>query len=967
MQNLFRAVCLIATMLIGDVSPGLAQELAIDFNRDVRPILVGRCTSCHGGVKEAGGVSFVNGAAADPVDGWLVDVDAPDDSVLIERVTSEDEDMQMPPPGHPGGRLSDSEIQTLRRWIAAGAIWQRHWSLRPIDDRPPPTVASDDSYGPIDTLINDHRSAAGLSAAEPASPTEWLRRVSFDLTGLPPTIDQIDEFECQLTGAGPGGESEVYARQIDRLLADPAFGGRWASVWLDLARYADSSGYEKDGGRDIWPYRDWVVNSFNADMPYDDFTVLQLAGDLLPADDLQRLGGPGQTLATAFHRNTMTNTEGGTDDEEYRIAAVIDRVATTWSVWQGTTMGCVQCHAHPYDAFDHEDFYRSLAIFNNTADADLPEDFPTVNVPVADDPVDRATAIGLQRRIDDLQRRRNSLAAEVAAAADWSTVAPRRIASTDGHYKIQNGDRPQIVLTGGPTPPGTTISCDIHPVAGPARVPTITSLRIDVHPASSNPADWPEQGSTVTHVTAEIRGLDHNAARTIREVKFTEVVADALTDHQPPSMALVNNPHGVGGYPKLHGPRWAVFVPAEPIELQRSETLRIDLKCSGSVSGGLPTPLRRFELSMTDDPALINLFASGEMKQIDTELAATQKSLPAKKSKSVAVPVMAERDAASVRPTRMFIRGNWLDRGDVVSPGLPGVFAAADNSVTDRLDLARWLVSDDNPLAARVWANRIWATLFGTGLVETQEDFGAAGLPPVNARLLDHLAVRLRRDHRWHLKSMLRELVLSAAYRQTAAVDPSVVAADPANRLVARGPRKRLTAEMVRDASLSAAGLLTRTIGGPPVMPPQPEGVWRTVYSGQTWDDATGPDRYRRGLYTYIRRTSPYPSFMSFDAPSREVCTPRRVATNTPLQALVTLNDPVYHEAAVALAGRFDGDINQQIVMMFRAVTGQRPEPEIVKALLELYEVLATSATPEVDVLTTIASVILNTDEALTQ
>ena len=967
------------------------QTATVDFNRDIRPILTARCTSCHGGVREAGGVSFINGEAADPEDGWLVDLDDPDASVLIERITTDDPDSHMPPPEDPAGPLSDSQVDLIRQWIADGAAWSPHWSLDPPQSPAMDPVDSDQKDAAtgsakdgLDVLAARIRRDAGLSASQPAEPQRWLRRASFDLTGLPPSIDQVDQLLAEVERFG---RELAFQRAADRLLADPAFGGRWATVWLDLARYADSQGFEADWQRRIWPYRDWVIDSFNRDRPYDEFTVLQLAGDLLSDEELAAMGGPSQLIATAMHRNTMTNSEGGTDDEEFRVAAVIDRVATTWTVWQGTTMGCVQCHSHPYDVYQHEDFYRSLALFNDTADADLVKEYPVMWLPTdGDGPADEEAVndvVGRQRRLWNLRQTLNDRLASVAMSdVDWTAAVPSEIIASDGQYEVQRRAEslPEVVLTGGATPSGSTIETVF---AGQPAEQTITAIRLSILPKSMKPTDWPEQGSVATRVRVHV-GDD--------EVVFGRVIADALTDHSVPEEVLRDNDLGIGGYPKLHRPRWFVFVPERPIVVPPQTDLRIHISSDAKVSGGMPLPIRRLAIETTADDSINDAIESPQSARWIESIAALQQQLDADRESvggGVELPIMRQRPPAGSRTARMFLRGNWLDRGDEVLPGVPQVFEEDAGPIENRLQFARWLVSPDNPLAARVWVNRVWAELFGVGIVETQEDFGSAGLPPIDGELLDLLAVRLRDDYGWHLKPLLRDLVLSATYRQSAVADSESMEADPANRRLARGPRRRLSAEMVRDAALSSAGLLTRAVGGRPVMPPQPDGVWRSVYNGQSWVDATGANRYRRAVYTYLRRTSPYPSFLSFDAPSREVCTARRVPTNTPLQALVTLNDPVYHEAAAALARRAmnassasttnaaskiatdatsDNATDAAIQWMYRTVTSERPPKGIAKLLREAHDHFASEpdADPS-DAMTMVASIILNTDEALTR
>ncbi len=632
----------------------------IEFSRDVLPILSAHCFACHGpdeGERQADlRLDLESGAkgAAD-VTGVVVEGD-PAASRLIERITSDDASDVMPPPDF-NRQLEPAQIDTLRRWVVEGAKWQRHWAFEPVI-RP---------AGSIDDWVRADLANRGLQPAPPASPHTLARRLSLDLIGLPPT-------PAMAAALAADPSPPAYERFVDDLLSRPEFGEHWARMWLDLARYADTKGYEKDRGRTIWPYRDWVVEAFNSDMPLHRFTIDQLAGDLLPDPT------PDQLVATAFHRNTMSNDEGGTDDEEFRVAAVKDRVNTTVQVWMGLTMGCAQCHTHKYDPISIEDYYRFYAIFNQTADADRSDDEPRMKL---------------------------------------VTVASAQ-----------------------PTKP-------------------------------EDKAEQPQDD------------------------------ADA----------------GV-----------------------------------------------------------------------------------------VRLPVMRELPDEQRRESRIHNRGNFLDQGDPVEPAVLAAFrsesdlnSAADS--VDRLDVAKWLVSQDNPLTPRVWANRVWARLFGRGLVETEEDFGTLGSPPTHRELLDLLAADYR-DGGWSLKRLLKTIVTSETYRQSSHVDEETLRLDPANHWLSRAPRYRLSGETLRDQALAVAGLLSNKQGGPPVMPPQPAGLWRSTYSGEQWVDADGEDRFRRGLYTYLKRTTPYPAMIAFDGGSGEVCLIRRVRTNTPLQALVTLNDPVFLEAAAALAKR---------------------------------------------------------------
>ncbi len=685
-----------------------AEDSADTFRRQVFPLLSSKCFTCHGPdeeTREAGlRLDSREGAIAELDSGsFAVVPENAEESELLRRVTTEDEGMRMPPP-EAGASLTVQEIDILRSWIEAGAPWQTHWAFDAVRQPALPELDDDDwSRQPWDRFVLARLRDEGLSPSPEADRYTLIRRASLDLTGLPPTWDDVEAF---IQDARP----DAYERLVDRLLNSPAYGERFARPWLDLARYADSAGYANDPPRTIWRYRDWVIEALNANLPYDQFTIEQLAGDLLPDATLEN------RLATAFHRNTLTNSEGGTDDEEFRVAAVVDRVNTTMQVWMGITMGCAQCHTHKYDPITQAEYYQMFAFFNQTADNDQPNESPTLETPTW---LARLEHEPLRRELEQLRR---------------------DVASAPSEHAEENADK-------------------------------------------ENPGEEP-----------------------------------ALSPLQE--------------------------------RLQQLEE-------------------------------------AWEALEIPT------------------TPIMRELSADQCRTTRIMHRGNFLDLGEEVEEGVPAVFHRfPDQQPRNRLGLAHWLMDERNPLTARVAVNRLWETLFGTGLVETSEDFGVQGTPPTHPELLDWLAADFMR-HGWDMKRLLRTLVTSAAYRQSSRATPELLARDPSNRLYARGPWTRLEAEAVRDQALAVSGLLSRKLHGPPARPPRPVLGLRAAFGASTdWQTSPGEDRYRRGLYTFWQRTTPYPSMSTFDAPSREVCTIRRIPTNTPLQALVTLNDEVYVEAAQALARR---------------------------------------------------------------
>lgn len=936
-----------------------AAEEPVDFNRDIRPLLNKNCTICHGGVKQAGGVSFLyrEEALGKGESGKTVVLPGdPAASELIRRIKSEDPDEKMPPPQDHPHPLSSEQVALLERWIQEGAPWGEHWSFQKPVEPPLPSLANSSwPKAALDRHVLAKIEAEKLSPSPEASPAEWLRRASLDLTGLPPSPEEWEAFQ-QSHAANPQAAMEAAA---DRLLASPHFGERWASMWLDLARYSDTFGFEKDPHRDIWPFRDWVIQAFNADMPFDRFTEKQLAGDLLENPE------PGDLIASSFHRNTQNNTEGGTDDEEFRMAAVIDRVNTTWTAWNATTFGCIQCHSHPYDPYPHENYYQFLAFFNNSEDVDLDDDFPRTKF--ADDPAAQKDAVRLEQEIRRLRESLNDEAKSLATSlGDWRPFIATTATSSGPAGKLS----PQAdgsILASGTNPPTA-----IYTLSGPTS--SFGAIQVDILTKHDDPKTWSERGAVISKLEASLVKPDGSR----QAITFKEVVADFLAGPFDPNDAIHDGVPGFGDYPMSRGPRRAWFVPDQSITAADGDQLEIRIHhgavCNGNNQSCI---LNRFKISLSADPRLTALLQTPERAarwQQHQSLGQQYAAIPGKM-----IPVMREREAAATRETRVFIRGNRMTRDAVVQPAIPAIVGGTPGDKRlNRLDMARWLVSESNPLAARVLANRLWAELFGTGIVETQEDFGSSGLPPANQPLLDHLALRLRVHHQWRIKPFLREVVLSASYRQSSKLSAKLAARDPKNQLIARGPRQRLSGEMLRDQALLVSGMLSRKSFGPPVYPPQPEGVWRSVYSGDTWNTSQGEDRYRRGIYTYLKRTSGFPGFLTFDAPTRDVCSPRRISTNTPLQALLTLNDPAHIEFAQAFAKRMSGTtLEERIAHGYRLLTLQDPPAAVIATLSKLHadaridyeknpaESAKLAPGPDEAALVLVANTLLNSDIAL--
>jgi hypothetical protein len=1020
-SNVKPSLLFAAVLIAIPLSAFAAERPPVDFNREVRPILSNRCFLCHGpdeGERQGGLRLDVRESALEANDSGAVAIvpGEPDASELLVRVAAEDDSLRMPPEGH-GEALTKEEVETLRRWIAEGAKYARHWAYEPPVRPTPPEVDHPAwSRSAIDRFVLARMKQEGLEPSPPADKYALIRRVSLDLTGLPPTVEEVDAFVAD-------DDPLAYERLVDRLLASEAYGERWAKDWLDLARYADSAGYADDRGREIWAFRDWVIRSLNANKPFDEFTIEQLAGDLLPGATQD------QRIATAFHRNTMTNSEGGTDDEEFRNVAVVDRVNTTFAVWMGTTMACAQCHTHKYDPLTHHDYFRFFAILNQSADADRPNEEPLLTAFTGDQTKQKlaweAEAAELRPKLaltDEMRPAYDAWRAKFAKAGGWAAWAPASVSSKEGVSFDVDGEG-KILAKKSAGEDDYAVALSRERLADPAQ--PIRALRIETFPHASLPGGGTGFGGgnfVVTAVEAFVRKTG------------AEIAADAA----PIPWATTKSDYDQSGFPaaslmqaKESRPGWAIagqvdkphellLVPIEPIALAEGEELFVRIE---QQSPHANHTLGHFRLSATTDEGyaeasklpkeLADLLGKPyeelneeQRRTLETRYAATtapelailrdrlaqvEKSLTDLKP-GISVPIMQELPEAKRRETFVQLRGAFNVKGDKVEPGLPEVFPQPpEGTAPDRLAMAKWLVSEENPLTARVTANRYWESLFGVGIVPTSEEFGSQGDPPTHPQLLDWLATELVRLD-WDMKAFLKQLVMSETYRQASTATEEKLALDPDSRWLARGPRQRLAAEAVRDQALFAAGLLSRKMFGPPVRPPQPTTGLNAAFGGQIdWTTSAGEDRYRRGLYVQWRRSNPYPSMASFDAPTREVCTLKRVPTNTPLQALVTLNDPVYVEAAQALARRIIKEATtdaDRAVRGFRLVVSRPPSDAERDAIVALYQdakanldgkpeeatKLATDPLGplpegmdpvELGAWTTVGNVLLNLDEAL--
>ena len=774
-----RCVCLLLVLGAASFANGADRKLPerIEFNRDIRPILSQNCFACHGfdPKHREGGLRLdtFEGATADRDGSRGIVAGSIDQSEVWKRITSTDADEVMPPPKSNKPRLSDEEQAILKRWIEQGAEYQRHWSFEAPKKAPVPA----DAGHPIDFFVEARLADAGLPHSPPAAPATLIRRVSLDLTGLPPKPDEVEAF----VAASVKDPDRAYRELVDHLLESPHYGERWGRWWLDQARYADSNGYSVDAPRQIWKFRDWVVDALNHDMPFDQFTVEQLAGDLLAN------ATNSQKVATGFHRNTQINQEGGIDKEQFRIDSVFDRVATTGTVWLGLTIGCAQCHDHKFDPIAQAEYYRLFAFLNN-------QDEPNLKV-----------------------------------------------------Y---------------------------------------------------------EPGVDVARLTSEFNGI---------QKQLKAYLAAHSTDIERWEAGLT--PEAKKGLPNSVTKILGVAAEKRTFDQKRS----------------------LYEVGAKDD---------SEFRNLNKEYTRVQKKV------DEGVDTMVMQELASPRKSFVYVKGDFTRPADEVKPGTPAVLhpLEARSSSPNRLDLAQWLVSRSNPLTSRVTVNRVWQQYFGRGIVETENDFGSQGTLPTHPELLDWLAIEFQ-DQGWSLKKLHRLIVTSRTYRQSSADRPDLQEKDPNNTLLARQSRLRLDAEIVRDVSLAASGLLSEKLGGPPVYPPIPEGVISLGQSKRDWKVSAGDDRYRRGLYTFIFRATPPPSLSVFDAPEGSTTCTRRIRSNTPLQALTLMNDAAFFECATALEKIVQ---SEGLARAFMRCTGRVPASDELTVLQRLDSLSA-------------ARVMLNLDETVTR
>ena len=1084
------AVGLCLTSLRAGQAPQNPPEKPVDFNRDIRPILSDNCFKCHGPEED----SRQGNLRLDSKENLFADrggyrIVVPGSSAtsrLYQRVSSKERRM---PPASSGISLTPRQVELLREWIDQGAKWQSHWAFDP-PKRPATPEIKDKTWpkSPIDYFTLARLEAEGLKPSAEADKATLLRRVSLDLTGLPPTLAEVDSFMADHS-------PDAYEKRVDQLLKSPHYGERMATQWLDLARYSDTHGFHIDSLREMWPWRDWVIGAFNRNMPFDEFTIEQLAGDLLPNATLE------QKIASGFNRNNMINFEGGAIPEEYHVEYVVDRASTTGTTWLGLTMGCARCHDHKYDPIKQKDFYRFYAFFNTVPERGL--DGYEGNA----DPVLPLPTPEQKRQMDDLNRQIASVLTAMpekevlALRNEWqktriTTLPEPPSEGLAAHYAF-NGNlsdavshhegklvRGEVVYGDGPAGKAAEFSGETEVTLGQAgdfdvRAPFALGLWVNLYGLKSSEVLQRKDASE--HWAGYQLGFG-DVAYTGRHQRNLRVIVqlaarwpDSAIEVRTKDRVPMDGAHHVlvdyDGSGKATGLK--IHIDGKPWEIERvrdtlqgafriSSSLQIGNKNIGGLFQGQVADLRIYTRTLTDTEAenlavhfparvlLTNIAGApateiatlqpdkppqeadiGELakaeskeqkqerlekqhqarlteyflkhdapekyRQLYSRLAEVRKERDKLEKSITTTMVMAEM--SKPRDTFVLGRGQYDNKGEKVTPGVPSFLPPMSSDLPpNRLGLAKWILDPSNPLTARVVVNQYWQQYFGIGIVKTAEDFGSQGESPSHPELLDWLATEFVRSH-WDIKALQRLIVTSATYRQSSHASRELIERDPENRLLARGPRFRLPAEIVRDNALAISGLLNDKIGGPSVYPYQPNGLWEEMafgegYSGQSYTQSSGSDLYRRGLYTVWKRTVPPPSLTLFDAPDREKCTARRAVTNTPLQALVLLNDPAYVEASRALAertlrngGKSDG---ARIDFAFKLATARTPDQQeravLLSSLREFRstyrqdqanasKLLSVGETKpdsrlgpgELAAWTTVAGMILNLDETITK
>lgn len=992
----------------------------IDFEKEVWPILQSQCVSCHGEEAQEGQlrldarvIAFQGG-----ITGIGIVPKRPSESTLYLRLVSTNDGDRMPAEAE---ALPDSQIDVIRRWIEQGAYWpegigsdarhvRQHWAyVSPIRPELPEIQERQWPSNPIDYFVMAGLEKAGLQPSTAIEKRRLIRRLYLDLLGYPPTVSQVDTF---VQDSSP----EAYDRLVDSLISSPQYGVRWARPWLDLARYADSNGYQADQYRNVWPYRDWVIQALNSDMPFNQFTVEQIAGDLLEG------ASKSQKIATGFHRLTTLNVEGGTDPELSRLNQVIDRVNTTATVWLGSTVECSQCHNHKYDPFSQKEYYEFLAYFNNTplevngASSSFKFYGPTIDV---DRPITQ------RRQLSALAARKAELEAELTGViekadqnysawletnsattedqAKWTVLKPSNPLSVNGATLTILED--QSILSTGENPDKDVYELDF---AVDMNSQAVTGFRLEALTHEKLPGTGPGRyTSERPNFVLQEFTLHHGDS----QLKLI----DGIADFSQPNFDVNNAVDGdestgwaIAG--EFFKPHQAEFLLSEPFQVDQPTTLKAKLVMNyggsrvigrmrlSAMTGNreMTTNSRRViallqkdKRTKEEEQELHQLFLGQQPDYLTVQKAITDLETEMEALPAPTALVMQELDQP--RETHILMRGEYKNHGELVSAGTPSVLHPlhANEDSNNRLDLAHWLVSVDNPLVARVTVNRWWAEFFGKGIVNTEEDFGSQGELPTHPQLLDWLAVELM-ERGWSMKHIHRLIVTSSTYQQDSKARPELLELDPTNSLLARMPRLRMSAEGIRDTMLQISGLLELQMGGEPIYPPQPTGIWRHVgRNAPKYKTSTETNRYRRGIYVIWRRSAPYPSFTNFDAPDRTACVVSRSRTNTPLQALTLLNDPMYWEMTKALGQQIHSvrleSLREQLRYAFVRTVSRNPSEREIDILEELYketvvqlskrpkdlEALAggkdKGASPELGAWYYLANVLLNLDETITR
>jgi hypothetical protein len=954
------------SVLLFIASSGSAK---IDFNREIRPILSEHCFACHGLDDPQGGLrlDFAEFAYKGGKSGFpAITPGDLEESEILHRVVSTEEDDQMPPKGEP---LKPEQIKLLRQWIASGAEYAMHWAyVVPQRTTLPKVEKKDFVKTPIDHFILSKLEEKEWAPSEPEKKEKWIRRVSLGLTGLPPTLQEFENFVHD-------DSSRAREKVVDRLLASPRYGEHWARQWLDLARYADSNGFQADQLRDSWAFRDWVINAINQDMPFDQFTIEQIAGDLLPNATID------QKIATGFHRTPTCNVEAGVHPEENRVNQVFDRVNATGTTWLGTTLECAQCHSHKYDPFSQEEYFQMFAFFNNTplevenkSGKGVSYDFwgPKMDLPLPTDKQKQRDSLNAELEVKkeelailDKEVKRNykewtqqKLAVRKEKEPEWQVLTPTKAFSDGGENLRIAKDR--SLLAEGKSGDKSTYQIEVSVPAG-----TYKSIQMETMLHKSMKQNGPGRNTTnsnpnfvLTEMIIKLEGLS-------KPLDFGEVVADFNQAGFLPEQLFDGNLNTRNGWaisPEFGKAHWVQAEFAEPLVLSEDSKLHIEMK--HLYGGGRNVGRPRFSLSTdgvkkskADKNRLHELLAKEKRNgkeekelraifdQEHPKLLALQKKVEGleKSLKKVTPPttlVMVEMDEK--RDTHVMARGSYLSPKQKVEADVPQVLNDWNPKwPKNRLGLAKWLVDPENPLTARVVVNRWWGQFFGSGIVSTEEDFGSQSEPSTHPGLLDWLAVEFM-EKGWSMKHIHKLIALSGTYGQSSKVTSSMLERDANNRFFLRGPRFRMTAEMIRDNGLQVAGLLSDKMGGPPIYPPQPDGLWRqTGRNEPKYIAAKTEDRFRRGIYVIWRRAAPFASFVNFDGPDRASCHPKRSRTNTPLQALTLLNDQAYVEMAlgfaVSILEKTEGQSDKgRVIHAVRRALSRDPSAREIEVLLSL-------------------------------